>query len=59
MINNSSKTGPSGLKPYWCEVITFLFIAAFVVILYLLGQSMVQHHFFRGGGLDHHSTTQP
>lgn len=59
MITNSSKTVSSGVKPYWCEVIKFLFIAAFVVILYLLGQSMVQHHFFRGGGLDHRSTTQP
>jgi hypothetical protein len=59
MITNSSKTGSSGLKPYWGEVIKFLFIVAFVVILYLLGQSMVQHHFFRGGGLDRHSTTQP
>jgi hypothetical protein len=47
------------LKPYWGEVIKFLFIVAFVVVLYLLGQSMVQHHFFKGGGLDHHSTTQP
>jgi hypothetical protein len=32
--------------------VRFLLLAALVVSLFLLGQSMVQHRFFRGGRID-------
>ena len=39
--------------PAWIGVGKFLLLAFFTVMLYLLGQSMVRHHFFSGGSLNY------
>jgi hypothetical protein len=38
---------------------TFVLIIAMVILLYLLGRSMVRHHFHDGGQLNRHSSAQP
>jgi hypothetical protein len=46
-------------KSPWFRIGRFLFLAALFVALFLLGQSMVHHRFFRGGRLDQHGTLRP
>jgi hypothetical protein len=38
--------------------VRFLLLAALVIALFLLGQSMVQHRFFRGGRIDRYGHLQ-
>jgi hypothetical protein len=42
-------TPPGEPNARWLGFAKFLFIVFFVVILFLLGQSMVHHRFFEGG----------
>jgi hypothetical protein len=49
---HSNDAAPQGSRPPWFQLARFLLLAAFVVALYLLGQSMVRHRFFRGGRID-------
>lgn len=44
---NSAKNSPS--RPIPTQIWTAIFVAVFVILLFLLGQAMVQHRFFRGG----------
>jgi hypothetical protein len=37
----------------WIGVGKFLLLLLFAVLLFWLGESMVRHRFFRGGGLDY------
>lgn len=37
----------------WLGLGKFLLLLVFAVLLFWLGESMVQHRFFRGGGLDY------
>lgn len=37
----------------WIGVGKFLLLMLFVVLLFLLGQSMVTHHFFTGGAMNY------
>jgi len=59
MTTRSNAKGLAGLKPRWFAIVRLLFIVALVVILFLLGQSMVHHRFFRGGWVNRQGTTQP
>jgi hypothetical protein len=47
------------MDPYeprrWIGFARFLLLVLFLVSLYLLGQSMVRHHFFRGGAQDYNN----
>jgi hypothetical protein len=45
-------TDPGKDRPLWFQVVRFLLLAALVVALFLLGQSMVHHRFFKGGRID-------
>jgi hypothetical protein len=39
--------------PTWVGVARFLVLILFAVVLFLLGQSMVRHHFFTGGAMNY------
>jgi hypothetical protein len=39
----------------WLGFARFLLLMFFVVMLFLLGESMVRHHFFTGGAMDYHN----
>jgi hypothetical protein len=43
--------------PGWLGFGKLLLLLLFAVLLLWLGESMVQHHFFRGGGLDYRLST--
>ena len=44
-------------RPGWLELGKFLLLLLFAVLLFWLGESMVQHHFFRGGAQDYRLST--
>ena len=46
-------------KPSWIVIIKFLLLVVFVVLLFVLAQSMVRHRFHRGGWINHHDTLRP
>jgi hypothetical protein len=52
-------TPPAGQYSRWSGIAKFLFIVFLIVILFLLGQSMVHHRFFRGGRIDRNGTVRP
>jgi hypothetical protein len=39
----------------WPGVAKFLGILLMATLFFLLGQSMVRHHFFTGGAMDYHN----
>ena len=47
------KSDPPDARPGWFGFGEFLMLVVFCVMLYWLGQSMVQHHFFSGGALNY------
>lgn len=49
----------AGQKSPWFGIVRILLLAAFIGALFLLGQSMVHHRFFRGGRIDQHGTLRP
>jgi len=59
MTTYSNTTGPAGPKSRWFGIVRFLLIVALGVSVFLLGQSMVRHRFFRGGWVNQHGTVQP
>ncbi len=46
--DSNSGQGP-GPRPLSGRIWVIIFVAIFFVLLFWLGQSMVQHRFFRGG----------
>jgi hypothetical protein len=52
MSTHPNDATPQGPRSPWPQIVRFLLLAALVVALFLLGQSMVQHRFFRGGRID-------
>ena len=54
MTTDSDTETPEREKPPWVKVVQFLFLAALLVSLYLLGKSMVDNRFFQGGHIDRH-----
>jgi hypothetical protein len=52
MTTESKPSADMGRKLPWLPILKFLLLAAFIVAMFLLGQSMVQHRFFRGGRID-------
>ena len=43
----------------WLGIVKFLLLAMLVGLIFLLGQSMVRHRFFRGGWIDQHDVLKP
>jgi hypothetical protein len=52
MSTHSNDAAPQGPRSPWFQIGRLLLLAALVIALFLLGQSMVQHRFFRGGHMD-------
>jgi len=48
------RTNREDREQAWGGWRTFLWIALLTGLLFLLGRSMVSHHFFSGGALDNH-----
>jgi ABC-type microcin C transport system permease subunit YejE len=56
---NSNMTGPAGRNSPWLGIVKFLFLVLLVVIIFLLGQDMVRHRFFRGGWVNQRDVLKP
>ncbi len=52
-------TEPAGQNSRWLGAIKFLLLVLLVVVVFLLGQDMVRHRFFRGGWVNHHEVLEP
>jgi hypothetical protein len=59
MSTNLKATDSGRQKPPWFGVGEFLFLVALFIAVFMLGQSMVHHRFFRGGRIDQHDTLRP
>ena len=52
MVSKRDNTGPEENQRPWLGFGKFVLLMLMVVMFFLLGQSMVQHHFFTGGELN-------
>jgi hypothetical protein len=52
-------TDPPSQPSPWLGVIKFLLIAILIGMIFLLGQQMVRHRFFRGGWVDQRDVLKP
>lgn len=59
MAENPNSTDPEENGPPWRGITSFLLVAVLVILIYLLGQSMVHHRFFRGGWMNQSGTLNP
>ena len=55
---------PNGTDPVvgqspWLGFVKFLLLAFLIGLIFLLGQAMVRHRFFRGGWVDQHEVLKP
>src|SRR5271168_1808436 len=48
----------AGQSPWW-QVLKFLLLAVLISLIFLLGQQMVRHRFFRGGWVDQRDVLKP
>jgi hypothetical protein len=59
MRPGSNAAAPEERRSPWVGIIKFLFIVLLTIIIFLLGQDMVRHRFFRGGWVDQRDTLRP
>jgi hypothetical protein len=59
MAMDSNPIGQPGSESPWFGIGRFLFVVILVVLIFLLGQSMVRHRFFRGGWVNRNGSLQP
>jgi hypothetical protein len=43
----------------WLGIVKFLLLAILIALIFLLGQQMVSHRFFRGGWVDQRDVLKP
>ncbi len=43
----------------WTGIVKFLLLAILIGLIFLLGEAMVRHRFFRGGWVDQHDVLKP
>ena len=55
----SNTTDPAARQSPWLGIVKFLLLVILIVIIFLLGQDMVRHRFFRGGWVDQHDVLNP
>jgi hypothetical protein len=53
----SNASGP-GQSP-WIGIVKILLLVILVALIFLLGQEMVRHRFFRGGWIDQRDVLKP
>jgi hypothetical protein len=55
-----SNTRESAARPSpWLGIVKFLLLAILIAVIFLLGQQMVSHRFFRGGYIDQRDVLKP
>jgi hypothetical protein len=54
-ISNTPEAEPSP----WLGIIKFLLLVILIALIFLLGQEMVRHRFFRGGWVDQRDVLKP
>lgn len=59
MALTSNTNGPEAAPSPWTGIIKFLLLAILIGLIFLLGQEMVRHRFFRGGWVDQHDVLKP
>jgi hypothetical protein len=59
MTPASNTRGPAEQPSPWLGLVKFLLLAILVASIYLLGQAMVRHRFFRGGWVDNRGVLKP
>jgi hypothetical protein len=56
-ISNTPDPAP---RPFpWLGVVKFLLLVILIAMIFLLGQQMVSHRFFRGGWVDQRDVLKP
>jgi hypothetical protein len=56
---NTNTTQPLAGGSRYAGLIKFFLLMILVVIIFLLGQAMVNHRFFRGGWVNSHNVLKP
>jgi ABC-type microcin C transport system permease subunit YejE len=59
MAPTSNTTGPEAGPSPWLGIVKFLLVAILIGLIFLLGEEMVRHRFFRGGWVDQHDVLKP
>lgn len=59
MTANSEAPRPAEQNSRRVSIAKVLFVVVLAVLIYLLGQSMVRHRFFRGGRVNQHDRLMP
>jgi hypothetical protein len=59
MTPPSNTKDPVDQPSPWLGVVKFLLLAILVASIYMLGQAMVSHRFFRGGWVDNRGVLKP
>ena len=55
----SNPTRPEAGQSQWLGIVKFLLVAILIVLIFLLGEEMMRHRFFRGGWVDQHDVLKP
>ena len=61
-IDNSRilrETDPAARQSPWIGIVKFLLLVILIGVIFLIGQEMVRHRFFRGGWVDQHDVLKP
>ena len=56
-ISNTPR--PAARPSPWLGIVKFLLLAILIAMIFLLGQQMVSHRFFRGGWVDQRDVLKP
>jgi ABC-type microcin C transport system permease subunit YejE len=59
MAPTPNTTGPEAGRAPWLGIVKFLLLAILIGLIFLLGEEMVRHRFFRGGWVDQHDVLKP
>ena len=59
MAPTANSTGPEAGPSPWMGFVKFLLVAILIGLIFLLGEEMVRHRFFRGGWVDQHDVLKP
>jgi hypothetical protein len=59
MAPTSNATGLEAEQSPWTGIVKFLLVAILIGLIFLLGEEMVRHRFFRGGWVDQHEVLKP
>jgi hypothetical protein len=59
MAPTSNPIDPEAAQSPWTGIVKFLLVAILIGLIFLLGQEMVSHRFFRGGWVDQRDVLKP